>query len=159
MKHDKGDNSSSNFLRLAKSEPPRPPTSVGDIMTNSVITLSPYHTFQEAVGLMANRPFRHFLVVEADGKLAGVISDRDLLRVLTRSPDRSKTNVGEVMTRETVTVRPKTSLSTAVGEMLQHRINCLPVVDERGKVCGIVTSTDLLDAFQKLQACLERVTK
>ena len=97
--------------------------------------------------------------MEKDGKLAGVISDRDLLRALNRKPDWSKTIVGEVMTRETVTVQPKTSLSDAVGKMLGRRINCLPVVDERGKVCGILTSTDLLVTFQRIQVHLERVTK
>lgn len=159
MKQKKGYDLTSNLLDLANSEHPPPPTSVGDVMTSNVVTLSPYHTFQEAVGLMANRPFRHFLVVEKDGKLAGVISDRDLLRALNRKPDWSKTIVGEVMTRETVTVQPKTSLSDAVGKMLEHRINCLPVVDERGKVCGILTSTDLLVTFQRIQVHLERVTK
>lgn len=134
-----------------------PPVRVGDIMTTSVVTMSPRATFREAVGLMANRPFRHFLVVEADARLAGVISDRDLLRILARAPDWHKTTVGEVMTRETVTVQPETSLSAAVSEMLTRRINCLPVVNGEGKVCGIVTSTDVLHAFWNIQARLERV--
>lgn len=148
----------SNIWNSGKREPIAPPTCVADLMTSRVVTLAPHHTFGEAVCLMANRPFRHFLVVHPDGRLAGVLSDRDLLRVLGRTPVWQSKTVGEVMTRDTVTVNPETPLSTAVEEMLGRRINCLPVVDHKGKVCGIVTSTDLLAAFQKIQASLERVS-
>lgn len=133
-----------------------PSSCVRDVMTSSVVTLSPHQTFREAVNLIANRRFRHFVVVEADSKLAGVISDRDLLRVFARWSDLDKETVNEVMTKEPVTVRPETPLSAAVEEILGHRINCLPVVDEKGRVCGIVTSTDLLEAFRKIQASVER---
>ena len=133
------------------------PVTVRDIMTTKVITMSPKDTFGEAVGLMANRPFRHFFVVDKNQHLAGVISDRDLLRILARTPEWQRTCVGDVMTDQTVTVQPETSLSAAVEKMLERRINCLPVVDEDGKVCGIVTSTDMLRVLTNIQACLERV--
>lgn len=135
------------------------PTCVEDIMTTTVVTLSPQQSFGEALALMANRPFRHILVVEHDTRLVGVISDRDLLRVLSRGREWKNITVGDVMTRDTVTVRPETALSIAVGEVLAHRINCLPVLSGDGRLCGIVTSTDLLDAFHRLQASLERVTR
>lgn len=149
----------------AKSEPSsleklntsEAPAKVGDVMTKKIVTMSPHDTFREAVGLMANRPFRHFLVVENDSRLAGVISDRDLLRILSRNPDWHNTTVSEVMTREVVTVAPETLLSVAVEIMVTRRINCLPVVDGSGKVCGLVTSTDFLNAYRQVQASLERL--
>ncbi len=147
-----------SFSVLGKQEPTAPPTRVSDVMTVNVVTLLPSHTLGEAVCLMANRPFRHFPVVHPDGRLAGVLSDRDLLRALGRAPVWQSKAIGEIMTRETISVSPETAISVAVGEMLARRINCLPVVDERGKVCGIVTSIDLLAAFQKIQASLERVS-
>ena len=55
-----------------------PPTSVSQIMTRDVLSVYPGQSFAEAVGLMANRPFRHVLVIHPNGRLAGVISDRDL---------------------------------------------------------------------------------
>ena len=61
------------------------------------------------------------------------------------------------MTRTTITVHPDTPLSTAIDEMLLHRINCLPVVDDKECVLGIVTSTDLLRVLKATQTCLERV--
>lgn len=142
-----------------KREVPGLPTCVEDIMTRSVVTLSPEQGFGEALALMANRPFRHILVVEKDARLVGVISDRDLLRLLARGHEWKNISVGEVMTKETVTVKPETPVSVAVGEMLVRRINCLPVIDRDKRLCGIVTSTDLLDVFHKIQASLERVTR
>ena len=130
-------------------------TRVADIMTTNLITLSPHHTFGEAVQLMANSPFRHFLVVHADRTLAGVFSDRDVLRALGRTPNWQAKAVSGVMTRYVVTVNPKTLLSLAATEMLTRRINCLPVIGDDQKVCGIITSTDLLKIYQKMQASLE----
>jgi CBS domain-containing protein len=54
------------------------------------------------------------------------------------------------MTHNPVTVRRSTPIADAVGKILSKRINCLPVVEDDGSVCGIVTSTDLLKSYQKL---------
>ena len=130
-------------------------TCVADIMSTHLVTLSAHHTFGEAVQLMTNSPFRHFLVVHADGRLAGVFSDRDVLRALGRTPNWQAKNVSGVMTHQVFTVTPETPLSVAASEMLSRRINCLPVIGNDGKVCGIITSTDLLQSYQKIQASLE----
>ncbi len=158
MSYKKSVHPGSIHVTLANSEArPTIPMCVGELMTSRLVTLSPDHTFKEAVGLMTNRPFRHFLVLEKNGQLAGVISDRDLMRVLARDPDWESTTVSEVMTRDPLTVQPETPLSSAVVEVLARRINCLPVVGMDGRACGIVTSTDLLQAFQQVQARLEDV--
>src|ERR1700747_1942019 len=130
-------------------------TSVADIMTTKLTTLSPHYTFGEAVLLMANSPFRHFLVINADRTLAGVFSDRDVLRALGRTPNWQAKTVSGVMTCSVVTVNPKTLLSVAATLMLTRRVNSLPVVESDGKVCGILTSTDLLNVYQKMQASFE----
>ena len=135
-----------------------PPRCVSEVMTHDVVSLLPSQSFAEAFGVMANRPFRHVPVINVDGRLAGVISDRDLLRVMGGTNNWKTKTVEQIMTRDVLTVTPGTLLSIAVKELVARRINCLPVVDESGKVCGIVTSTDLLSAFEKLQASLERVT-
>ena len=59
------------------------------------------------------------------------------------------------MTRDPITVKCETPISVAVAKMVAKRINCLPVLDDEGKVCGILTSTDLLKAYQKLLESLE----
>ena len=133
----------------------RHPVTVADVMTRHVITLSPHHSFSDSVTLMAKHSFRHFVVVDPGGELVGVVSDRDILRVLARTSNWNTTSVSQFMTHDVVSVRPNTKLSVAVGKMLSKRVNCLPVVDDDNNLCGIVTSTDFLKTFRLLQEPLE----
>jgi len=126
------------------------PTEVADIMTGKVATLSPHNNFSEAANLMNDRYFRHCVVVDAHGQVVGVISDRDILRALARNPNSRTKSLDQVMTRNPVTVRRNTPIADAVGKILSKRINCLPVINDDGTVCGIVTSTDLLKSYQQL---------
>jgi CBS domain-containing protein len=138
--------------------PDKRPSCVADVMTRSTITLSPHHSFSEAVTLMADRHFRHIVVVDTGGQVVGVISDRDILRGLARTPHWQSKDVSQIMTREPMTVKPETSLSVAVSKLLAKRINCLPVVTDDGRICGILTSTDLLKSYQKTLASSERTS-
>jgi len=153
-----GNMSAAKMLSLSREKELRAiPTCVADVMTRNVVTLAPNQTFADAVTLMASKSFRHFLVVHPDGRLAGILSDRDIFRAMGRVKDWQARTVKEVMTCDPYTVTPQTSLSVTVGEVLSRRINCLPVVDDQGKVCGILTSTDLLSVYQKLQVCFDKV--
>ena len=127
------------------------PTTVADVMTRHVITLNPHHSFSDSVSLMAKHSFRHFLVVDAAGRLVGVVSDRNVLRVLARTTNWNATSVSQFMTRDVITAEPETEISVAVGKMLSKRINCLPVVDEENNVCGVITSTDFLKTLRLVQ--------
>ncbi len=132
------------------------PAEVADVMTGKVVTLSPHHSFSEVANLMNDRYFRHCVVVDNYGKAVGVISDRDILRALARNPNSRSKSLDQIMTRNPLTVKRNTPIIDAVSKMLSKRINCLPVVEEDGTVCGIVTSTDLLKSYQQL---LELVRK
>jgi acetoin utilization protein AcuB len=127
------------------------PTQVGEVMTRDTMSMRPDQSFAEVVSLMASRSFRHVLVVGSDERLQGVISDRDVLRALSRTPDWDKKSVSEIMTLEPITMAPDSPIADAVREMIEKRINCLPVVGTDGRVCGILTSTDLLAAYEQLQ--------
>ncbi len=126
------------------------PTEVADVMTTKVVTLSPHHSFSEVANLMNDRYFRHCVVVDSHGQVVGVISDRDILRALARNPNSRTKSLDQIMTHNPVTVRRNTQIADAVGKIISKRINCLPVVEEDGSVCGIVTSTDLLRSYQQL---------
>jgi acetoin utilization protein AcuB len=128
---------------------------VADVMTHKTVTLSPHHSLTEVVSLMADRHFRHVVVVDTAGRIVGVISDRDILRALSRTNTWQTKDVSQIMTREPFTVKRETPVSVAVAKIVSKRINCLPVLDDEEKVCGIVTSTDLLKAYQKLLESLE----
>jgi CBS domain-containing protein len=126
------------------------PAEVADVMTGKVVTLSPHHSFNEVANLMNDRYFRHCVVVDSYGKVIGVISDRDILRALARNPNARTKSLDQIMTRNPITVKRSTPIVDAVSKLLAKRINCLPVVEEDGRVCGIVTSTDLLKSYQQL---------
>jgi acetoin utilization protein AcuB len=147
--------STANESLTAPNEPSARSKFVADVMTRKTVTLSPHHSVAEAVSLMADRHFRHIVVVDTGGQPVGVISDRDILRTLARTTNWQAKDVGQIMTRHPVTVKREIPVAVAVAKIVAKRINCLPVLDDEGKVCGIVTSTDLLKAYQKLLESLE----
>jgi CBS domain-containing protein len=126
------------------------PARVDEVMTDSVMALQLSATFGDAVSLMASQQVRHSVVVDEQNRIKGVISDRDVLRALARTPDWKSKPVSDIMTHEPFVVRRDTNLTDALGQLLEKRINCLPVVDEELRVCGILTSTDLLKSYHKV---------
>jgi CBS domain-containing protein len=131
------------------------PTHVAEVMTCEAKTLPPENSFSEVLSLMANRSFRHVLVADGENRLLGVISDRDVLRALARTPDWNSKSVREIMTSDPVTVTPTSPISVAIKAMRAMRINCLPVIGEDSRICGILTTTDLLKAYEKVQELVE----
>ena len=81
---------------------------VRDIMTQTVLRLTPQQSVPEAISLLAQHRFRHLPVVEDAQNVVGIVSDRDLLRALTRGPGTDQMTVQEVMKPQVVTVRPET---------------------------------------------------
>lgn len=125
---------------------------VGDVMSSPVVTVPPDMPFQEALRLMQERKFRRLPVVDAKGKLVGIVAERDLLYA-SPSPATSlsvwemnymlsKIKIERLMTREIVTTTPDTVVEAAAHLMVIHRIGGLPVVEE-GQVVGIITETDI----------------
>jgi CBS domain-containing membrane protein len=125
-------------------------STVSDVMTRKVTSLSPQNSVLEAVNLFTECGFRHLPVVDAAGKLAGVLSDRDVLRAMVRTPHSDRTSIASIMVREPVTALPDMPLTDVIDVVIFHRIGCLPILDAAGKLCGIVTTTDLLGAFHDL---------
>jgi len=128
---------------------------VEDVMQRDLISVCPKTTLPEALGLVQRRGIRHLLVVE-DGDLVGIVSDRDLKRVMASpatSLERhelgyllSKLTLGEFMTRGVMTVGPRLPVEEAARVMMKERISALPVTHE-GRLVGMVTETDVLALF------------
>jgi CBS domain-containing protein len=126
------------------------PLRVEEIMTQTVMTLRVTDSFGDAVKLMATQQVRHSVIVDDEGRIKGVISDRDVLRALARTPDWQTKAVSEIMTHEPFVVKPHTMVTDALAQLIEKHINCLPVVGEGEKICGILTSSDLLRSYQKV---------
>ena len=124
-------------------------------MKRDPITISPETGILEASRLLRQHKIRHLPVVKG-GRLAGILTDRDLKRV-SPSPATSlsvyevnylldRLEAKEVMTKQVVSVAPKTTIEEAARLLLAHKIGGLPVV-EGGMLVGIITETDVLEAL------------
>jgi len=108
-------------------------------MIRNPITLQPGATLREAVSLMARFHISGVPVVDASGTLVGIITNRDLQ--FERQLDRP---LSEAMTKDKLITAPAgTSLDTAEQIMGKHRIEKLPVIDEAGKLIGLITVKDI----------------
>lgn len=120
---------------------------IREFMTPSPLTIGSDQPLSVAHRLMREHGIRHLPVLE-DGKLVGLVSQRDLYFIETlRDVDPDKVTVAEAMTTETYVVTPRTHLETVAREMAQQRIGSAVVVDEQGKVVGVFTTTDALRAL------------
>jgi CBS domain-containing protein len=119
---------------------------VRDLMTIPIVTIKDSEAIAEAHAEMEIGVLRHLPVVDDQGQLVGVLSDRDILGVLaSRRPQR----VAEVMSRDVITIRPEANAHEAADLMLQHQISSVPVVDESGALVGIVTLTDYVGVARR----------
>jgi len=129
---------------------------VSGLMNRGPVTIHQDATVGTAWKLMKTRKIRHLPVLGADGRLVGIVTDRDLRQVIL-DPDiqaqlgnapraLNVLTIGDVMTWGAITVRPDSGLREAARVMHTHKVGTLPVV-ERGRVVGILTETDLVQAF------------
>jgi acetoin utilization protein AcuB len=124
---------------------------VKDSMTREVVVLSPRTTAAEALALCRERRIRHLPVLE-EGRLVGIVSDRDLRSAAPAfgDPERAsaleKIRISDVMARDVVSAHPDDPIEEAANRMRERKIGCLPVV-KYGEMVGIVTSSDVMEAL------------
>ena len=126
---------------------------VRDLMIPVVQTLGRNDELSLADQVMTQKRFRHLPVVDEDGAVVGILSQRDMFRgalaralgygTVAQDKVMASLAIKEVMTTDVITIRPDAPVATAAALMLQHQIGCLPVV-EAGKLVGIVTESDFI---------------
>ena len=117
---------------------------VADFMTKDLVTVRETDDLALAESLLRLGGIRHLPVVR-DGKLVGLLTQRDLLRSGEAGTPAARTlPVAQVMTREITTVRPATGLAHAARTLLERKFGCLPVCDDAGVLVGIVTEADFV---------------
>lgn len=124
---------------------------VKDWMTPDPITIGPATTLPEANRLMKECNIRRLPVVD-NGRLVGIVTLGDIREASPSSATSlsiyelnyliSRLTVGQIMTRDPISVAPETSIEAAARLMLEHKIGSLPVVDD-ARVVGIITESDI----------------
>ncbi|MFO8191529.1 MAG: CBS domain-containing protein [Bacillota bacterium] len=146
-----------------------------DIMSKPAISVTEDHTLREVLEILAGQHFSGMPVVNAEGKVIGIISDTDIIRYSQQlnvvplsnlsgwiSPYAEisdlasmkkgfellyKTKVSEVMTRKIYSVKDDTPTSKIAQLMSRRNINRVPVIDSADKLVGIVTRSDLVQCM------------
>jgi CBS domain-containing protein len=121
---------------------------VRDVMSPNLVTVSPEMPVPEIIRLMYSTKHLGFPVVEG-GVLAGMVTLEDVHR--TSEIDRDAKRVGDIMTRNLITLPPTAMLSEAFRLMTRHNIGRIPVVAEN-TLSGIVTRTDILKVMELREA-------
>lgn len=126
-----------------------------EIMTSEVHTLRSDQKLIDAIQFLHAHQVRHIPVLDGEGKLSGVLTDRDVKRATPSAlaPGQrevwtkvvEETELAKVMSREPITASPETTLVEALERFVEDRIGCLPVV-EGDALVGIVTARDLFRA-------------
>lgn len=143
---------------------------IKEIMVKEVISISPENSAREALGLLQKIQISGLPVIDKDGKLVGMFTEKDILTHILPSyiekvgrfiyeenpkstkrkfAELNKVKVSQLMRREVVTTTEDTTLCEAARVMLTQKARRIPVVDRSGKVVGIVARCDILKALAK----------
>jgi CBS domain-containing protein len=123
---------------------------VKSLMTSEPRTCTRETNLAEAAALMLDADCGILPVVDQDGKLVGVVTDRDMyIALATRNKLASQATVGEVARTKVFTCGPDDDVQTALATMKQHHIRRLPVEGFGGTVAGIISMNDILLAAGK----------
>lgn len=133
---------------------------VKDLMRTNVVTLHGSDMLNVAEDIMTMGRIRHLPVVDAQNHVVGIVTQRDLYKAAISSVlgfDRAKEHewlgnvrVRDVMTKEVILIEAEAGVVEAVEKMVTAKIGCLPVVDENGRLAGLLTETDCLRCFRDL---------
>jgi acetoin utilization protein AcuB len=137
---------------------------IKDWMSKDPVTITEETSMIKAIHIMKERRFRRLPVVSA-GRLVGMVTDRDLKEA---SPSKATTldvhelyyllaelQVTEIMSRNPISVSQDDTVEHAAQIMLEHTISGLPVLDQDGKVVGIITQSDVFRAFMHITGVLQ----
>ncbi len=119
-----------------------------NVMIFDPITINLNATVAEAVNLMAEYKIGGIPVVDKKGILKGIVTNRDL-----RFENNGSRKITEVMTKELITTNPQTNLEAAARILQKHKIEKLPMVDDSGKLIGLITYKDITKIKDRPTSC------
>lgn len=136
---------------------------IEQIMTRSVIAVSPQTTLAEAMSITRKHRIRHIPVVE-EGRLVGILSDRDLRDACPSCFEENQSKLlqeihaADLMQTHVITVHPLDFVEDAAKLLYEHRIGCLPVVSNQLLV-GLITERDILHTLVEIMGVTSASTR
>ncbi len=129
---------------------------VKDRMVSDPLTITTDTSLKDALELIRSKPFRHLPVLDENDKLVGIVTEKSLvyaaptptttLSVFEVDYILSRTKVGQIIQGAVITVEPDLPVEEAARVMVDHRIGCLPIVED-DKLLGIISDTDIFRVF------------
>ena len=142
---------------------------VEQVMTTEVVTVTPETPIAEVARILVERGISGLPVVDPEGRVLGIVSEGDLLvreaghwsdeKPQARGGKVDARTAGEAMTAPALTIEPFRAIRAVAEIMIGNHVNRLPVVDAEGRLLGIVSRADLVRAFVRTDAELERTIR
>lgn len=130
---------------------------LSELMSTRVVTVEMDDSLKVVKEIFDNTKFHHVLVLE-EGRLFGVISDRDLYRSIShnigtaaetkKDSETLLKKAHQVMSRLPITLGPNNDVNDAIAIFNQHTISCIPIVEDEDKVVGIISWRDIFKAIE-----------
>jgi CBS domain-containing protein len=110
-----------------------------------IVTIGPQDTIRQALGRLAEHNIGALVVVDGQGAIAGIVSERDIVRALARSEAILVEPIATIMTRDVVKGTPQDDLAAVGNTMTEHRFRHLPIV-EGSRLVGVISLGDVVKA-------------
>lgn len=127
---------------------------VKEVMSRNVVTCTKEESVLDITKRLLKYDIGMLVVVEDNiSKIPiGVVTDRDVLnRVTIKELDPKKTNVGQILTKDLISIGIKEHLATAVDKMKKNKVKRLVVLDESGSLVGIISNSDIIKQFLEIR--------
>ncbi len=126
-------------------------TRARDIMSTRLVTAKPDEPIRTAAKRMVENRVGSILVVDEQGRLIGIFTERDLARAVAEGIDLDEP-ISKVMSRRPVTGHPDEPVTKLASKMIEHWLRHIPIVDEQGRPVGVVSIRDVLRAITSFEA-------
>ena len=129
-----------------------------DIMTRDPVCVGPDDSVQTAAQLMKSNHVGPIPVIDRDGKLVGIVTDRDLaIKVVAEDRTPRDTKIADVMSRDPFTCGPNDDVEQVIQTMEEHQVRRIPIVDEECCLVGIVSQADVATRIHEPEKTAEAV--
>lgn len=136
-------------------------TKIQEVMTSPAVSVRAHEPFQKVVALMEEKHIRHMPIVNDQGQLIGLLTQRDVYKI--QSPrkledghwyydkeDLARVKLSEVMIKNPFRLRPDNTFAEAVTGMAKGKYGCIPIVDNNDRLCGILTQFDFIKIAEQI---------